>query len=82
MDRERIARRYAPDKPAREEDCYWWNHKGKYCELGPGNRPNLSIDATTVLLQYRFPVSDIASRNTEEGWDTDEQHADRISQGL
>ena len=46
------------------------------------NRPNRSIDATTVLLQYRFPVSDIASRNTEEGWDTDEQHADRISQGL
>ena len=37
MDRERIARRYAPDKPAREEDCYWWNCKEKYCELGPGN---------------------------------------------
>ena len=37
MDKERIGRRYAPDKPAREENCYWWNHKGKYCELGPGN---------------------------------------------
>ena len=37
MDREMRVRRFAPDKPAKEEDCYWWNSKGKCCELGAGH---------------------------------------------
>lgn len=44
----------------------------------PRSRPSRPIPARAVPLQYRFPVSDIASRSYEEGWEADEQHAERI----
>ena len=37
MDREMKTRRYAPEKPDREEECCFWNPKTKSCDLGPGN---------------------------------------------
>jgi hypothetical protein len=37
MDTLQNTRRYAPEKPKREQDCYWWDPASKSCRLGPGN---------------------------------------------
>ena len=37
METGQTIRRYMPDKPSREKDCYWWDPVRKSCRRGPDN---------------------------------------------